>query len=48
MKKILKKKIKTLHDKRKNIYKLAKHKINCNDLNKKSIVDKILIFNEKQ
>ena len=44
----IEKKIKTLHDKRRNIYKLAKHKINCNDLSKKSIVDKILIFYEKQ
>ncbi len=44
----IEKKIKTLDDKRRNIYKLAKHKINCNDLSKKSIVDKILIFYETQ
>ena len=41
-------KIKTLYDKRRNIYKLAKHKINCDGLSKKSIVEKILIFYEKQ
>ena len=47
MKKI-EEKIKTLYAERKNIYKLAKYKINCNDLDKKSIVEKILIFYEKQ
>ena len=34
------KKINKLYDKRKNIYKLANHKINCDNLSKKSIAKK--------
>ena len=41
------KKIKELYIKRKNIYKLANHKINCNNLTKKNIVKKIMNFYEK-
>jgi len=41
-------KIKTLYKERRNIYKLAKHKINCDGLSKESIVEKILIYYEKQ
>ena len=41
-------KIKTLYNERRNIYKLAKHKINCDGLSKESIVEKILIYYEKQ
>ena len=32
---------------RRNIYKLAHHKINCNNLTKKNIAKKIIIFYEK-
>ena len=42
------KKINKLYAKRKNIYKLANYKINCNNLNKKNIANKIIIFYEKQ
>ena len=41
-------KIKSLYAVRKNIYKLAKYKINCNGMDKKNIVKKILIYYEKQ
>ena len=41
-------KINKLYAERKNIYKLAKHKINCNNLSKKNIADKIIILYEKQ
>ena len=41
-------KIKTLYKERRNIYKLAKHKNNCDGLSKESIVGKILIYYEKQ
>ena len=41
-------KINKLYAERKNIYKLAKHKINCNNLNKENIADKIIILYEKQ
>ena len=41
-------KIKTLYKERRNIYKLAEHKINCDGLSKESIVGKILIYYEKQ
>ena len=41
-------KINKLYYERKNIYKLAKYKINCNNLNKKDIVTKIINFYEKQ
>ena len=40
--------INKLYAQRKNIYNLAKHKINCNDLSKESIVKKIIVFYEKQ
>ena len=42
------KKINKLYARRKNIYKLSKYKINCNNLNKKNIVKKIIAFHEKQ
>ena len=42
-----KKEINKLYLERKNIYKLANHKINCDDLNKKNIAKKIIIFYEK-
>ena len=42
------KKINKLHARRKNIYKLSKYKINCNNLNKENIVKKIIAFHEKQ
>ena len=41
-------KIDKLYAERKNIYNLAKYKINCNNLDKESIVKKIIIFNERQ
>ena len=41
-------KINKLYEERRNIYKLAKYKINCDNMNKKNIVKKILIFYEKQ
>jgi len=41
-------KINKLYNERKNIYKLAKYKINCNNLNKEDIVKKIINFYEKQ
>ena len=41
------KKINKLYDKRKNIYKLANHKIVCNNLSKEDIANKIIIFYEK-
>ena len=37
-----------LYTQRKSIYKLAKHKINCNQLSKEDIVKKIIFFYEKQ
>ena len=40
--------INKLYAQRKNIYNLAKYKINCNDLSKESIVKKIIVFYEKQ
>ena len=40
-------KINKLYGERKDIYKLAKYKINCNNLNKKLIVKKIISFYEK-
>ncbi len=39
--------INKLYDERKNIYKLANYRINCTNLNKKNIVNKIIIFYEK-
>ncbi len=41
-------KIKKLYNDRKNIYKLADHRINCNNLTKGSIVKKIINFYEKK
>ena len=41
------KKINKLYDERKNIYKLANHKINCDNLSKESIAKKIITFYEK-
>ena len=41
------KKINELYSKRKNIYKLANHKIDCGNLDKKNIAEKIIIFYEK-
>ena len=43
-----KKKINKLYARRKNIYKLSKYKINCNNLNKENIAKKIIDFHEKQ
>jgi len=40
-------KINKLYSQRKNIYKLAKYKINCNNLTKENIVKKIIFFYEK-
>jgi len=42
------KKINELYFKRKNIYKLANYKINCNKLAKESIAKKIIAFYEAQ
>ncbi len=39
--------IKKLYSERKNIYKLAKCKINCNNLSKEAVAKKILIFYKK-
>ena len=36
-----------LYEERKNIYKLANYKINCSNVNKENIVNKIIIFYEK-
>ena len=41
------KKINELYNKRKNIYKLANHRINCDNLSKDNIAKKIIIFYEK-
>ena len=41
------KKINKLYARRKNIYKLSKYKINCNNLNKENIAKKIIAFHEK-
>ena len=40
--------INKLYAERKSIYNLAKYKINCNNLSKKSIIKKILTLYEKQ
>ena len=39
--------IKKLYNERKNIYKLAKYKINCDGISKKKIAKKIISFYEK-
>ena len=41
------KKINKLYDERKNIYKLANHIINCDNLNRADIAKKIITFYEK-
>ena len=43
-----KEKIQKLYNERKNIYKLANHKIICKRMNKNSIAKKIISFYEKQ
>jgi len=40
-------KINELYYKRKNVYELANYKINCNNLNKKKIAEKIITLYEK-
>jgi len=40
--------INKLYAERKNTYKLAKHKINCDNLNKEEIANKIIVLYEKQ
>ena len=40
--------INQLYAERKNIYKMANYRINCNNLSKKDIVNKIITFYEKQ
>ena len=42
------KKINELYAQRKNIYKLAKYRINCNNLSKENIVKKIITYYEKK
>ena len=39
--------INKLYAERKNVYKLAKYRINCNNLNKEEIANKIIVFYEK-
>ena len=39
--------INKLYEERKNIYKMANYRINCSSLNKKNIVDEIIIIYEK-
>ena len=41
-------KLKNLYEKRKKIYKLANHKIECDKLSKKNIVKKIIELYENQ
>jgi len=41
------KKINELYSERKNIYNLADHKIDCDNLKKENIAKKIIIFYEK-
>ena len=41
-------KINQLYAERKNIYKMANYRINCNNLSKENIVNKIITFYEKQ
>ena len=41
-------KINKLYAERMNIYKLAKYRINCNNLSKEDIAKKIIVFYEKQ
>ena len=39
--------INKLYEERKNIYKLANYKIDCTDLSKENITNKIIVFYEK-
>ena len=41
-------KINQLYAERKNIYKMANYRINCNNLSKEDVVNKIITFYEKQ
>ena len=41
-------KINQLYAERKNIYKMANYRINCNNLSKENIANKIITFYEKQ
>ena len=41
-------KLDELYAERKNIYKLANYRINCNNLSKENIANKIIVFYEKQ
>ena len=41
------KRLKELYADRKNIYKLANHKITCDKLSKKNIIEKITVLYEK-
>ena len=41
-------KLNELYAERKNIYKLANYRINCNNLSKENIANKIIVFYEKQ
>jgi len=41
-------KINQLYSERKNIYKMADYRINCNNLSKEDIANKIITFYEKQ
>ena len=41
-------KINQLYSERKNIYKMANYRINCNNLSKEDIANKIITFYEKQ
>ena len=41
-------KINQLYAERKNIYKMANYRINCNNLSKEDIANKIITFYEKQ
>ena len=41
------KKINKLYAERKNIYKMANHKIVCNNLSKNDIANKIIVFYEQ-
>ena len=42
------KKINEIYSERKNIYKLADHRIDCNNLNKETVAEKVITYYEKQ
>ena len=42
------KKINEIYSERKNIYKLADHKIDCNNLSKETVAEKVITYYEKQ